>query len=131
MASNQTTESSAFQIDDQVLAWEQKLAGYEVVACEECLRALPVDQFDALRPLLSGYDESRPQALYVSFDGLLDRRYSALLMTGIDQVALYYEQDGDLFYEFIGLMTLSEFWSFLDSFPNVYRHLHYDNRDYQ
>ncbi len=109
-----------------IAGWEQRLAGFEVVACTERRDEVPEQLLIQVPQQVSKSLGDNFPALFVSFDGLMGRRYSAFLLTEIEQAAVYYEKDGELLDEFIGLMSLREFWFFLASFPNIYRHLHHN-----
>ncbi|MCW8884672.1 MAG: hypothetical protein OQK12_05370 [Motiliproteus sp.] len=111
------------QADSLIAGWEQKLAAFEIVACTERWNQLPESLIRDVKPYVPETFEPSSPALFVSFDGLMERRYTAFLIAGLEQAVLYYEKDGDLLDEFIGVMALSEFWQFLASFPNVYAHL--------
>ncbi|MEH6627024.1 MAG: hypothetical protein V7739_11300 [Motiliproteus sp.] len=119
---------SGINIDAEALIaeWEQRLAGYEVVACTERREEIPERLLAEVPQPLSKSLSAHFPALFISFDGLVGRRYSAFLLTEIEQVVIYYEKDGELMDEFIGLMRLREFWAFLASFPNIYRYLHHN-----
>ena len=106
-----------------VKEWEQKSTTFEVVACTEIWDHLPPDLHQQIQQALNRPLSVNKEVLFISFDGLMERRYSAFLLTEYDEAALFYEKDGDLTNDFIGMLSPSKLWEFLDSFPNVYRHL--------
>ncbi len=120
--------TSGINIDAEglITTWEQRLAGFEIVACTERWDELPEQLLIEMPQRMSQSLSDHYPALFVAFDGLMGRRYSAILLTEVEQAVLYYEKDGELMDEFIGLMGMREFWSFLVSFPNIYRHLHHN-----
>ncbi len=109
--------------DSHITEWDQRAAGFEVVACTEHWMRMPELLAEQMKSMLPASFSPEQQLLFISFDGLMDRRYNAFLLTHDQQAVVCYEADGDLCDEFIGTMSLSDFWAFLDSFPNVYRHL--------
>ena len=107
----------------QLLEWEQQAIRYEVIACAERWQQLPPELHRQIEQAVGRAVDPRQQLLFLSFDGLMERRYSAFLLTQPGQVVLYYEDAGDLTHEYIGLLSPEGLWAFLESFPNVYRYL--------
>ncbi|OMH32766.1 hypothetical protein [Motiliproteus sp. MSK22-1] len=106
-----------------VKEWEQRSITFEVVACSELWDHLPPDLHQQIQHAIQRPLEADQEVLFISFDGLMDKRYSAFLLTEYEQAALFYEKDGDVTNDFIGLLSPLKLWEFLESFPNIYRHL--------
>mgnify|MGYP001111184450 CR=1 FL=1 len=110
-------------VDPLILEWEQQATRYEVVACIERWSRLPAELHRHIEQAVKRSIDPRQQLLFLSFDGLMERRYNAFLLTQTGRAVLYYEDAGDLTNDYIGTLSPEDLWAFLESFPNVYRHL--------
>lgn len=113
--------------DTRLIDWTKRAQAHEVTISTEMVTIdTSGNRRTSISERVSGSDMwndnviTKSEGLFVTFNTFSKDLKTCLMLTELDLVILFDDYDDE--WEFFGEMTRQQFWNYLGSFPNAYKH---------